>query len=215
MSLCRALITDALRAIRVLAPGDEPHVDDLTTALGMLSGLILDIHNARGPLLDVDVSAATWIASENQRLRIQLGDTATVTLPNAVPLYVTWDPYDYGFSPPTPLPPQGVTGPADAVQFRAPRDGARIEIVAVTTALYFYRADINTWVSAYGLTLDVESPLNARYNHALIALLAESLSTVMPQAQLPPLMLARISRARGVIFTQVGADRDPVKATYF
>ena len=74
----------------------------------------------------MDVSAATWIASENQRLRIQLGDTATVTLPNAVPLYVTWDPYDYGFSPPTPLPPQGVTGPADAVQFRQPRDGARI-----------------------------------------------------------------------------------------
>ena len=163
----------------------------------------------------MDVSAATWIASENQRLRIQLGDTATVTLPNAVPLYVTWDPYDYGFSPPTPLPPQGVTGPADGVQFRAPRDGARIEIVAVTTALYFYRADINTWVAAYGLTLDVECPLNARYNHALIALLAESLAPVMPQAQLPPLMLARISRARGVIFTQVGADRDPVKATYF
>ncbi len=215
MATCRVLITEALRAIRVLAPGDEPHVDDLTSGLSMLQSLVLDIHNARGPLLDVDITAPAWVASEDQRLRIQAGDTATITLPNTIPMYVTWDPYDYGFSPPTTAVPVGATASADGLQYRTPRDGARIEIVGTTSALYLYRADINAWMAAYGLTLDVEAPLNARYNHALIALLAESLSTVMPQAQLAPLMMARIGRARGVIFTQTGADRDPVKADYF
>ena len=214
MTTSRVLITDALRAIRVLAAGDEPHVDDLTTGLGMLQSLVLDIHNARGPLQDVDVTA-NWIASENQRLRIQLGDTATITLPNSVPLYVTYNPYDYGFSAQTQTPPQGVTTAADGVQFRSPRDGVRVEIVGTAQALYFYRADINMWVLGSGLTLDVECPLNARYNHAMIAMLAESLSTIMPEAQLPPLMLARISRSRVTLFTQAGTDRSPVRASYF
>ena len=107
-----------------------------------------------------------------------------------------------------------MTGPADAVQFRAPRDGARIEIVAVTTALYFYRADINTWTPAYGLTLDMESPLNARHNRAFSTMLAGGMSTWFPQAQLPPLMMARIGRARASIFTQAGTSRDPVRADY-
>ena len=213
--LARSIITDALRAIRVIAPGDEPHVDDLNTGLGMLTGLILDIHNGRGPLLDVDVTAATVVASENQRLRIQAGDTATVTLPNAVPLYVRYDPADYGFSPPTPIAPAGTTASADGVQFRQPRDGARIEIVGTAQALYWYRADINMWVLASGLTLGAECPFNARYNHAMTAMLAESLATVFPDGQLSPLMLARIARGRVTVFSQTGTARDPVRAEYF
>ena len=213
--LARSIITDALRAIRVIAPGDEPHVDDLNTGLGMFSALILDIHNGRGPLLDVDVTAATVVASENQRLRIQAGDTATVTLPNAVPQRVTINPYDYGFSPPVSLIPVGTTASADGVTYRQPRDGSRIEIVGTTQALYFYRADINQWILASTLTLSAESPLNARYNQAFIAMLAESLSTTFPDAQLSPLMLTRIARGRVAIFTQQGTARDPVRAEYF
>jgi hypothetical protein len=213
--LARALITDALRAIRVIAPGDEPHVDDLNTGLGMLAALILDIHDGRGPLTDVDVTAPSVVAGENQRLRIQAGDTATVTLPNAVPTYVRYNPNDYGFSAPSPVAPQGTVAPADGVQFRQPRDGSRIEIVGTAQALYFYRADINMWIAASGLTLASECPLNARYNHALTALLAESLATVFPDAQLSPLMLARIARGRATIFTQTGTARDPVRAEYF
>ena len=34
---------------------------------------------------------------------------------------------------------------ADGVYWRAPRDGARIEIVGTTQALYFYRDDTNAW----------------------------------------------------------------------
>ena len=128
---------------------------------------------------------------------------------------VTINPHDYGFSPPIALIPVGTTGSADGIQYRQPRDGARIEIVGTAQALYFYRADINMWIVASGLTLDLESPLNARYDHAFIAMLAESLATVFPDAQLSPLMLARISRGRVAIFSQTGTARDPVRAEYF
>ena len=60
----------------------------------------------------------------------------------------------------------------------------------------------------------MESPLNARHNRAFSTMLAGGMSTWFPQAQLPPLMMARIGRARASIFTQAGTSRDPVRADY-
>lgn len=213
MTTCRAIITDALNALAELAVGDNPTADELTTGLGALQAIILELHEARGALADIDVGADT-VAGENQRLRIEPGATVSITLPNAVDCFLYVDPYDYGFIPPAIVPAQGTTGFADGVQYRAPRDGSRVEIVGTTPALYFYRADINSWMAAYGLSTDAESPLNARYNGPLAALTAERLIDSFPAATLTPTLERRVGRARLALLTRPGVARDPVIAEY-
>ncbi len=219
MPTCRKVISDAMRAVKAIAPGDDPQADELGVALEALQNVVLELHNARGPLIDVDVTSATYIPGENQRVRVQLGDTVTITLPNAVPLYNGFDPYDYGFDPSaaewTAWPAQGTTAAADGVQYRQPRDGARIEIVGVTQALYFYRADLNEWMSATGLALDTEIPLNARYAGAIGALLAERLTEALALGEPTPGLAARVSAARANLYLQAGTRRSPVRAEYF
>ena len=215
MATCRAVIAEAMRALKALGVGDEPSVDELATGMGAIGNLILDIHEARGPMLDVDTSA-DLTPSENQRVRIQYGATVAVTLPNAIPMFNTPDPYDYGFNASTVAPPVGTTGAADGVQYRQPRDGTRIEVVGTTQALYFYRADINAWMAATGLTADAETPFNSRYSSALGALLAERLMEVLPGANEPtPGLARRIARGRVALMLRPGVAHDPVVASYF
>jgi hypothetical protein len=200
MPTCRAVIADALRALKVLAPGDMPHVDQLNAGIAALQNLTGELHEARGPLRDVDVTA-DYIAGENQRCRVQLGDTVTITLPNSVPI--------------SGRPAPGSTGAADGVTFRQPTDGARIEAVGTTQGLWFYRADINSWVSAYALTLDSEVPLNQRYAGALGAFLAERLMEELSINEPSPGFARRALLARSLLFTRPGARREPVRGQYF
>ncbi len=214
MTTCRAILTQALRALSALGVGDEPSTDELGAGMDVLGELMLDLHNARGPLTDIDVTA-NHIAAEDQRVRIQAGDTVSVTLPNSVPVYNLPDPYDYGFTLDVILPPVGSTGEADGVNFRQPRDGTRIEIVGTTQALFFYRADLNAWMDAVNLGLDGEVPLNARYTSALAALTAERLIEAWPARYMPtPAMAKRIARANSALMLQTGRARDPVIADY-
>ncbi len=235
MATCRVIIAEAMRAVKALGQGDAPTIDELTTALEAVQNLVMDLHDARGPMLDVDVPGSyasptcnpcdpctpptgplTWIPSENQRIRIQAGATVTITLPNAIPLANTPDPYDYGFIAGSVAPPTGTTGAADGVAYRQPRDGARIEIVGMTQALYFYRADINSWVAATGLTLDAEAPINNRYTSALAALVAERLMETLPGVDEPtPGLAKRIARGRSALMLQTGTTRGRVAADYF
>jgi hypothetical protein len=203
MATVRAVLKIALHALRATAPGDDPTADELATGLEATQSLVLEVHTARGPLCQVDVSGP-WIAGEDQRIRIADGDTVQITLPNAVAIFRGREPYDYGFLShgATTLASQGSTGAADNIAWRAPRDGARVEIVGTTTGLYVYRDDINTWVAATGLTLDAELPINPRLDFA--ALLAERLADVMTEAAPTPMLLKRIARARAAIFTQPG-----------
>ena len=217
MPLCRAVISDALRALKAIAPGEDPDVDMLNTGLEALQNLILEIHNGRGPLKDVDVTG-NYCPSENQRVRVQAGDTITVTLPNAIPYYDGFDPYDYGFNPVTAeydWAPQGTTAQADGIEYRQPRDGARIEIVGTTEALYLYRADLNEWMPAYGLTLSTEIPLNARYAGPLGALLADRLMEPLSVNEPSPGLAKRVARANAALLIQAGTMRSPVRAQYF
>ncbi|MEO8926361.1 MAG: hypothetical protein ABI306_04280 [Caulobacteraceae bacterium] len=215
MSTCRATIAEAMRAFRALQPGDDPTVDELNVGMEALQNLILDLHNARGPLLDVDV-IADYVAGEDQRVRIQAGYTVNVTLPNSVPIFNTPDPYDYGFAADVTQPPIGSTGMADGVQYRQPRDGVRVEVVGTTQSLFLYRADTNAWYAASGLTLDVETPLNARYTSALSALTAERMMEQWPELFEPtPGLSARTARGRSALMLQSGRARDPVQADYF
>jgi len=217
MPTCRVVILDALRAIKAIGAGEDASVDELNTGLEALANLFTEIHNARGPLIDVDVTA-DYCPSENQRVRVQAGDTVSVTLPNAIPLHDGFDPYDYGFDPATAQwnwAPQGTTASADGVQYRQPRDGARIEIVGTTQALYFYRADINTWMSAYALTLDTEVPLNARYAGALGAVLADRLTESLSVNEPTPGLAKRIARGWSALMLQTGRRAPTTRAEYF
>lgn len=223
MSTCRDAITRALRALKTLAPGDSPHIDQLTTAQSAVQDLILELHEARGPLRDVDVPSPEseidgtpgWTANQNSRVRVQGGSTVTVTLPNSVPLRPGWDPFDFGFVGWAPWNAQGSAAPADGVSFRQPDDGARIEIVGTTWQLFFFRADINQWVSAYDLRLDDELPLNGRYLGPFATLLAERLSEDLALNEPSPGFSRRVAQARAVIFTRAGTRAHPVKVETF
>lgn len=214
MATCRVVIAEALRALAAIAPGDDPAIDELTTGLEAVQNLILNLHEARGPLIDVDTTAATYIAGENQRVRIQAGDTATITLPNSIAVTGQIDPNDYGFSLSlNAQPPQGSTAIADGLTWRQPRDGTRIEIVGTLQALYFYRADTNAWTQANGLTLDAELPLNNRYTSAFAAMLAERLAVFYP-VPITPVLAKRIARGNAALMLRMGTARDPVMGQY-
>jgi hypothetical protein len=215
MPTCRAIILEAMRAIKAIAPGDDPEADELIVGLEAVRNVILDLHEARGPMRDIDLTG-DYTPGENQRCRVQLGYTVNVTLPNSIQMYPQIDPFDYGFTAPAILPWPGSTAPADGLSWRQPRDGTRIEVVGVTNALYFYRADIDQWMSAYGLAIDQEIPLNARYASALGALVGERLMEVSPDASEPtPGFQKRINRAREALFVRPGVSRPPVHADYF
>ena len=215
MTTCRVIIAEAMRALKALGVGDAPSLDELTVGVEAINNLTLEIHEARGPMLDVDVSANV-IPSENQRIRVQPGSTVSVTLPNAIPMFNTPDPYDYGFNANTAAPPVGTTGAADGIEDRQPRDGTRIEIVGTTLALYFYRADINSWTVASGLTLDMQTPFNNRYNSALASLVAERMMETLPGGGEPtPGLARRIARGRSALMLRTGVHHDRTIGDYF
>lgn len=214
MATPRAVISRALRLIKAMAPGDEPQIDDLTVGLEALHDLVTMIHEARGPMCDIDVTA-DYTPGENQRVRVQAGDTVSITLPNAVPCFNYVDYNDYGFIPPAFAPTGGTTGAADGVQFRQPRDGTRIEIVGRTQGLYFYRADLNQWMDAANFGLDDELPFNERLTEAVSALLARSLIDQWPDTAPPsPTLTRRIAAGNVALLMRTGTARSPVRADY-
>jgi hypothetical protein len=219
MSTVRAAIAEALRLIRATAPGDGPTADELAVGLSGAQDLVLSLHEARGPLLTVDITG-NYTPGENQRLRVQAGSTVAVTLPNSVAIFDADDLYDYGFdpglAPDTPAnPPMGSTGAADGVAWRQPTDGARIEVVGTQSGLWFYRDDTNAWVSALGLATDSELPVNGRLAGHFAALLAERLTDVASSAaDLSPALKARVARAREALFTRPGRRRTTTRAAY-
>lgn len=215
MTTFREVITDALRAIKVLAPGDGPSVDELNDGLVVAQNVLLELHEARGPLLDVDVTT-NYIAGENERVRIADGDTVTVSLPNAIQTFDGRPDTDYGFAAASDKPPIGSTGTPDGVSTRAPRDGTRIEIVGTTQATYFFRADVNQWVQADQRALDDLVPLSARYRGHFAALVARQMIDIWPDmAQPSPSLAARIGRANSALLVRPGVARDPVTSEYF
>lgn len=224
MPTCRDAIGRAMRAIRANAAGESPTIDQMTASLMALQDLVGELHEARGALVDVDVPSSVpapegfangWVANENTRVRIQAGYTVVVTLPNSVPIYPAWEPNDYGFTGWPTAQVQGSTGAADEVFWRAPSDGARIEIVGVTNQLFFYCADVGQWVSAYGLRLDDALPLNARYLGPFATLLAERVSEELALGEPTAGFLQRVSHARSLLFTRLGALRRPVRIEAF
>lgn len=226
MATCRSVITDALLSMKAIAPGDDPVVDELNIGLSSLQQLLLEWHQALGPMTDVDVSA-DYVAGANQRLRIQAGSTPIITLPNAIPLFISVAPFDYGFFPSTEMPQQGGVGIADGFSWRQPRDGERVEIVGAASqqALYFYVSDLNNWARVYTpdgvggrltLALDDTMPVNAGSIGHWGARLAERLIPIWPDIDAaPPGLARRIVMANAALLVRPNVSRDPVAATYF
>jgi len=211
----RVAINEAMRALRATSTGENPTADELAVGLEAAQNLILEIHGARGPLWDIDVSSP-YVAAEDQRVRVESGDTVAITLPNSIRMWGGYDPYDYGFVPGFGYAPQiGSTGPADGIEYRAPRDGVRIEIVGTSQALYFYRADLNQWMPATGLAIDTELPFNNRLTSAFEALLAERMMDIVSAAQPTPNLLKRIAMGRAAIFLQSGRHHTHRVGEYF
>lgn len=202
--------------MKALAPGDEPTIDELNVGLSAFLQLQLEWHEGRGPMTDIDVSA-DYTAGANQRLRIQPGAQPVISLPNTVSRCVVCAPYDYGFIDSPVQPQQGSSG-ATSSQYRQPRDGERIEIVAAGPgqALYFYCADLNNWARVYGLGLDDTAPVNSRYAGHWAALLAFRLIASWPDLQEPtPALQRRVAIANVTLLTRPGVQRSTVAVDYF
>ena len=223
MPTCRDVIKEALRALKVIAPGEDPHIDQLTAGLRACQDVLLDLHEARGPVRDVDVPGnnpppgfnGQWVANQNTRVRIGQGSSVTVILPNAVPMFPGEHLYDYAFQGAPCWNTQGSTGPADGVVWRAPSDGARIEVVGAASDLWFYRADLNQWLPVYDIRLDDEAPLNQRYRGPFAALTAERCVDELSVEGPSPWLARRIGAARATMFIRPGRPAEPAQAQYF
>lgn len=206
MTTCRDIIVDAFGALGAIAFGGQPTADELDGALRALQAILIDLHNARPPLRDVDVSA-DYLASENERVRVAAGADIVVTLPNSVLVNGGDGANDYCFATvECTAPPQGSNAAADGRLLRPPCDGARVEIVGTAQALYFYRSDINSWVPAAPLTADGLSPLNGRYDGSIAALVAERLCDPMNVAPSPTLV-KRIARGNATLLAGPATSR--------
>ena len=215
MATIRAVLTEAMRAMRAIAQGESPTADDLASGLEAASDLLAHLSEARGPLFEVEVSS-DYVAGEDQRVRIVAGATVNVTLPNSVAMRWQYDPYDYGFTGNASTPPAGSTAAADNISFRAPRDGARVEVIGTSQGVYFYRSDLNQWLPVTGLTIDSELPISQRLSSAFGALLAERLYDVFTTAPaMSPTLTRRVGMARQALFIQAGRQHTRRVGEYF
>ena len=212
MTTCRDVLVDALSALGVVTFGSEPTADEVDGGLAAMRRLILDLHDARGPMLQIDVNT-DWMATENQRVRVEAGARVVISLPNSI-LVHQGSQGDFGFaSGVSAFGSSGQATPADGLLRRPPRDGSRIEIVGASQGLYFYRADINAWIAANPPLVDGPSPLNSRYDSALAALIAERLCDPFDVSP-SPLLTKRIARGKTALMLQSATSRASVLTTF-
>lgn len=215
MATCRDVLREAVEAFEGIAAGDDLTVDEIAKGLVSIQREVRRIHQGRGPLTDVDVTAA-YTAGENERVRVQDGYTVLVTLPNLIATDLG-NRNDYGFA--STLPPSGssAVGGSDT-SWRAPRDGTRIEIVGTTQELWFYRSDLNEWVDANALTIDSDMPLNADYLMDFAAIISVRLCKTWPaRVSLVPTaqMLREAGQANARLLIQPGRVRAALAAEFF
>lgn len=127
---------------RVMPP--EMFADTLESNIGMYKGFIGN--GLFGPTINVDI-AADYEAGENERIRVGIGLTVDITLPDTVT--------------------DAETGLA-----RAPEDRSFVIITGASPAFYVYDADYADWIELSTLTLDSYAPFSARFETGLASLLA-------------------------------------------
>lgn len=165
---CLQLITRSLRMLRVTGGVREVPANMTAPALEILQSLILSLPGSTH-WTEVEAAAA-YTAGENERIRVTVAGSVTITVPSAV------------------SSAHGVLYCCDQVELvcsggsdRAPRDGARVQICtisggATTEATYRYCADRGEWLRADSLVLTSTVPVNADLEDGLAALLAVRLA---------------------------------------
>lgn len=162
---CLQLISRSLRMLRVLGAQREPSAAQAATGLEALQSLVLSLPGATW-WRDVTISAA-YTAGENERIFAQSGGPFTISGPQLTsgghPILFCCDTYYVACS-----------GADD----RPIKDGARVQMLdADANALtQMYRADMQVWLPASGLTLTSTVPVNADMEDGLAAMLAVRLA---------------------------------------
>jgi len=158
-----------------------------------LQGLYMEMigQGCFGRLNDVTVTAMTYTANEQDRIRTNNAAGVTITLPDLVtdstasasvlgfwPAILPWGgASDYGFTAPsTP---------------RAPLDGSCVVITDQLSAFnetYVYESNIANWTRIDGLDLDSIAPFTNRHFEGLAAMLAERMADDFGSQVTPTLM---------------------------
>lgn len=169
MATCSSIINRALRKIGRLGAGRDARTNDAQDALDVLRGMYLSwiSSGAFGRLADVIVNA-DYTAGENMRVVRPIGVTATITLPDTVPMYA--DPLPYNRERLYYTNYESVDG-----NTRPPRDGAVVVVAdqqTGTTATWVYDGTVKVWRQIDTLALDDEAPMSAGDPDGLAACLA-------------------------------------------
>jgi len=169
MANCSSIINRALRKIGRLGAGRDARPADAQDALDVLRGMYLSwiSSGAFGRLSDVIVSS-DFTAGENMRVVRPYGVTATITLPETVPMYA--DPLPYNREREYYTNYESVDG-----NNRPPRDGAVVVIAdqaTGTTLTWIYDGSVKVWREIDTMTLTDLAPMSAGDPDGLAACLA-------------------------------------------
>jgi hypothetical protein len=158
MTTIRDIITRAHRRANITDAGEALSSEDAQNGLDELQELVFALPGMRH-WTDV-LATANYTAGENERIRCSSG--VTVTVPTTVSSAQT-----------VLFCCNDVELICEGYDDRAPKDGARVQVItsANVSTTYYYRADTGEWVTASGLTLAGDVPLNADMHGYLNAML--------------------------------------------
>jgi hypothetical protein len=204
MSTMRDIARRALIALGVINPRSEPADYQAQQVLDALQAWILESPaiGLSAEFTNVDISD-DYTAGENERIRVLVGTTDTVTLPESVEDADSVDAYDGGSSGSSTRPP----GNGALVNILgADADGAEVNV------LYAYIRSRGNWVLLTDLELDDDNPLGAEFDRALVNIGAVEVASNFAKEASPSIQrAANTGRARIV----EAFDRGTVNQVYY
>lgn len=180
MSTMREVLSRAIRMTRAIALGDTPEAEAITAALEDAQSMFLTFPLRR--LADVLISD-DYEAGENERITSTSG-SPTITYPTTIDVCGT---------------------------VRTPQNGALVEVAGASgSTRKIYVAELKTWMTLTGLTLDSEQPFGPTHDLDVAAMLAARIAGPVMQAPTPDDVLTLAGQARGNLrraFRQAGVTR--------
>lgn len=166
MTTMRAILTRAIRLTRARALGDVPGSEEITAALEDAQGMFLAFPIRK--LTDVLITA-NYTAGENERISFTAG-APVVTYPVTV---------------------------QDKDGTRTPQNGAIVEVAnASAPARKIYIAELKTWMSLAGLTVNSDQPFGPTHDHDVAAMIAARIAGPVLQRACPDDVLVLANQAR-------------------
>jgi hypothetical protein len=169
MTAMRTILTRAIRMTRARPLGDDPAAEEIDAALEDAQAMYLTTPTRR--LTDVLITA-DYEAKENERITYTSGSW-TVTYP-------------------TTISEDGTS--------RTPQNGAIVEVSGTSgSTRKIYIAELKTWMTLTGLTLDSEQPFGPTHDLDVAAMIAARISGPVLQRAPPDDVLALAGRGNGNI----------------